>query len=247
MKFIKTTLSAAILVAAGLAAAAAQAETIKAVTADNLSPFSRGADKAMPGFNHELVVEIGKRAGVDIQIEYLPWKRAQKVAKDTPNTLVFGLGRNEKRENNYDWITNLLNVERVFLTTGAPVNSFDEASGLSKVAARSLYYRMLDGQGFTNIEDGQTIANFKKLEAGRVDAVFTVNARAQFTWTQDLGFAADQLTIGESLGRVEIWLAASKGFPADTAKKLHDALQELRADGTYEALHKKYFGELPVS
>jgi len=39
-----------------------------------------------------------------------------------------------------------------------------------------------------------------------------------------------------------IFLAAAKETPDETIKKLHDAVQALHADGTYDRIYGKYFG-----
>ncbi len=226
--------------------ASASAETLRAVTAANLSPFSRGADEALPGFVHEYAVAVAEAAGYELEIEYVPWKRAQEMAQKEPNLLVFGLTRNEAREPLYSWGTNMVTVERVFLTTSTPINSIEEAAGLDRIAARSVYFRSLEGLGWTNVEEGETHANFKKLKAGRVDAVFTVSSRAVFVWTEELGFDRSELVVGEGLRASDIWLGASLGYSPEVIAKLDAANAKLRADGTYAELYAKYFGDLEI-
>lgn len=217
-----------------------------AVSYEGLTPFIRDAKADLPGFNVELMNAVAERAGFDLETEYLPWKRAQKVAEDEPGTIVFGLGRNKKREPKYKWVMNLLTAERVFVSLGDPINSIEDARGLGKIGSRSLYYTQLENQDFTNISNSDIVNNLQKLKAGRVDAVYTVSSRAVFVWSQELGFAPLDLVIGSSISPVTIWLAAHKDFDDAKVERLQEALKELVADGTYDAIHKKYFGDLPV-
>lgn len=227
-------------------ATTANAEAIKVYTADTLLPFVNPETDELPGFNLELTNELAKRAGIEIEVIFLPWKRAQQTVIEGENALLIAPTRNAEREALYEWVTPLLTVERVFLTTGDPVNSFEEARGLKSIAARSVYYRALEEMSFTNIEEADAVANLKKLALGRVDAVMTVSARAQYIWTKVLGYAAEDLTIGEGLATSTIWLGGSPGFDAELMSRLDQANQELRADGTYEKLYAKYFGELKI-
>lgn len=223
--------------------APAQAETYRVVTAETLSPFSRGADKALPGVNHELVAAMAARSGVDLEIEYVPWKRAQAIAKDEPNTLVFGLARNATREPHYAWLVQLRKTEGGFFTTGTRIDTYAEAEGLASIGSRSIYARELLGMGWTNVDESESdVANLRQLQAGRVDAVFGLIERGIFEW-KELGFDPATLVIGEPLMFADQWLAGHKDFPADVGEKLKAALVELQADGTYDALNRKYFGD----
>lgn len=224
----------------------AMAETIRAITADTLSPFTRSADAELPGFSVEYVRAIAAEAGVELEIEYMPWKRAQAVVAEEPDLLLFGATRNAAREEKYDWAVNLITAERVFLTVGDPINSIDEARNLGLIAARSVYLRALEKEGLTNAEEGETVGNMKKLKAGRVDAVFTIAPRAVFNWVQELGYDPADLTVGEAVASGDIWLAASKGYDRAIMRRLEAANQTLRANGTYEQLYRKYFGSLPI-
>lgn len=237
---------AAIACVAALFASPGLSETLRAVTYEGLTPFTREANADLPGFNVELMNAVAEHADFELEIEYLPWKRAQKFAEDEPDTIVFGLGRNEAREPKYKWVMNLLTAERVFVSLGDPINSIEDARGLGQIGSRSLYYTQLENEGFTNIHSSDIVNNLQKLKAGRVDAVYTVSSRAVFVWSEELGFAPKDLVIGSAIAPVAIWLAAHKDFDDAKVERLQTALDELVKDGTYEMIHKKYFGDLPV-
>ncbi len=126
-----------------LATLPASAQTLRAVTADTLSPFSHGPDDPIPGFNVELVRLAAARANLDLTVEWMPWKRAQVVVAEGEGLLLFGATRTAARESRYDWITNLVTVERVYVTIGDAVDSFEAAESLDHIGARSVYLRAL--------------------------------------------------------------------------------------------------------
>jgi len=218
----------------------------RAVTATNLDPYSRGADLEMPGFNHELLALMAERSGVPVKIEYLPWRRAQDMAQSEPGTLIFGITRNEKREPLYQWVSHLLTNETVFISNDAPINSLEEAAALDDVGAFAVRYARLEALGWTNVQEANPLSNYKKLAAGRLDAVWTLASRAAFYWNQEQGLDVSQLVIGEPTSNAELWLAAHPDFPSEDAARLVAAYDEIVADGTYEALHQQYFGELNI-
>lgn len=237
----------AVICAGLLIGTTANAEPLRVVTSASSSPFSRGTEEALPGFNHEYLMLISEHADLDLQIEYLPWKRAQKMAQEEgAELLIFNLTRTAQREPLYDWATRLITVEWAFLSTNTPINSLDDARGLSTIGARSVYKRHLEGEGFANVEEADTVNNFQKMAAGRVDAVFTNIQRARFIWVEELDFNESDLKIGAGLKRGDIWLGATPGYDAEIIAKIDQANAELRVSGAYAELYAKYFGSLPV-
>ncbi len=182
---------------------------------------------------------------MNITIEYMPWKRAQSVAQDTPNTLVFGLTRTEAREPNYSWITKLVDSSDVFVTTGDPVNTYEEAESLTKIAVLdgTPRKRALDSREFGNQQVVPKVElGARMLKAGRVDGWYTVDHRAAYVWKSE-GNALSELTFGDAVKTSEIWLAGNKDMDAEAVEKIKAAMEEIRADGAYEAIFNKYVGE----
>lgn len=222
------------------------AEPLVALTSSSNTPFSRGMDKEMPGFLHEYMLAVAAEAGHDLEIEYDNWSNAQERTQSGSGLLAFGIIRNDARELNYSWITPLITVERSFAGLVTAPNSFDEASTVNRIAARGVYYRGLTGRGLENVVEGETLDNLAALYNGDVDAVYTITVRTVFLWTQELGFPIGELGLGVGLGASDIWLAASPGYPEETLKSLHAANLRLRENGTFAALHKRYFGDLAI-
>ncbi len=238
-------LSAAAMVAVTFSGSAvAHATELKALTAE-LPPYTISADAPLPGIGHELVQEISHRSGVQIDIEYMPWKRAQNMAKETPNTLVFGLTRTPTREPDYMWITKLVDSSDIFVTMDKNVDSYDTAKDLSKIAVMGGTPRekSLVKNGVENIElvpEEQLCA--KMLQAGRVEGWYTLDHRAAFIWKQE-GNKLTDLVLGAPVQTQEIWLAANKDMPAEDVEKIKSAMEDIKADGTYDKIFQKYVGE----
>ena len=220
---------------------------IEAFTA-KLPPFTINPKDNKPGFLHELVVEMAKRSNVNMKINYLPWKRAQKKGQETPNSIVFGMTRTSKREPLYNWLVNLVEPDYVFVSTKAPVNNYDEARKLKAISvlAGTPRERLLKKEKFGNTQSVNKVElNAKKLKAGRVDTWFTLSHRAAYIWLQQ-GFSADKLIIGKSLKKTETWLGGNKVLPKGLKERFEKSLASIKADGTYEKLFKKYFGNVKL-
>lgn len=79
-------------------------------------------------------------------------------------------------------------------------------------------------------------------EAGTCDAVSIDKAVAQYYLQQG---GKDKLKIvGEAITSRGVAMGISKDKP-ELSKQVNEALKELKADGTYAKIYKKWFGEEP--
>jgi ABC-type amino acid transport substrate-binding protein len=72
-----------------------------------------------------------------------------------------------------------------------------------------------------------------------VDAWYTLDHRA-FYAIKSLGGSTKNLTLGTPLGSTEIWVASSKEFDPAISAALVVALDDMRADGTFDKIMQKY-------
>lgn len=215
------------------------AEPIKALTA-SLPPFSISAEKH--GIAHDLVMEISRRSGIKIEIEYVSWKRAQTLTQNTPNTLIFAIGRTETREPLYKWVTELEQAKTVFVTTNNKINSFEEAQKLDNITvlANTPRERKLEKEGFNNYSALQRVELCARvLNGDRADAWYTIDTRAQYVFKED-GLDMNKLIFGEPTNILPLWLAAHPDFDQDVADKLSTAMESIKADGSIEGISQTY-------
>lgn len=57
------------------------------------------------GSSVELVSEIMTAAGIDYDIQVLPWRRAFRLAQEQPNTCLFSMNFTEERQPLFKWVT----------------------------------------------------------------------------------------------------------------------------------------------
>ena len=229
----------------GVLASAARADT-HVVTAD-LPPFSIADHPDRPGFVVELAEAAFKRAGLPYRLEFLPWTRAQAVAKTEPDTIILGLTRTPDREADYQWVAEVLQPKVVFIAVqpGKPIDDIAAAKALPHITVRAStpFETLLKNENFTNVEAVQAEdINAKKLQAQRADAWLTYDLRGVFVW-REIGGNPAQLVVGKPLSEEHLDIAASKQTKDETTSKIAAAVAALRSDGTWDALHKKYFGE----
>ena len=218
------------------------AQTFTAYTA-SLPPFTISMKQM--GIGHELVTELSKRTGHTFNIKYKPWKVAQSSAQKDPNGLIFSISRTSSREPLYNWLVELTQAGTTFVTLGKPINSLDEARTLSKIAVLGGTPRekQLKKEGFTNFESKPyTSVTARFLNSKKVDAWYTLDARAKYVF-KSMKFDTNKLVLGKAIKTTKLWLAGNKSIDMSIKKDLEKAMAEIKSDGTYDKILKKYLGE----
>ena len=94
-------------------------------------PYQIDHKGKLTGVNTEIVRAIFQNAGVEFEIKYVPWSRAQKYVGDDDhkNSAIYCLGRNEQREQKYEWVGVYYYQKVSFLTlknSGVSINNLHD-------------------------------------------------------------------------------------------------------------------------
>lgn len=225
-----------------LSEARAQQTSWRAISGQ-LPPFSY-QDKGRPaGFMVELIGEAAHRSGASLKIEYYPWARAVAMAQAGPDTLIFPLARTPEREGEFAWILPLYAQRYVVI---APRSTQLAADGGIPSHARIGVIR-----GTTLIEDLPALAGkkvlrgrdypnlFRMLDEKMIEVIVGPASIVQASMKR-IGREAADYRVGATLGRFELWLAASRDLPAARAAALEEATRSMRRDGTYDRLLRRH-------
>jgi ABC-type amino acid transport substrate-binding protein len=89
-------------------------------------------------------------------------------------------------------------------------------------------------------ESNDDLTNARKLKLGRIGAWITTDLMARGVY-REAGFDPAELKYGPDLGPVKIsYVAASRDFPKEIANRIANAINQMRADGSYQAIVKRY-------
>lgn len=221
---------------------AGAAESSITVVAAEFPPLTSNAGEQPGGVVLEVVREASKRAGIGLQFSFLPWQRAQLETQGRNDVMIIPFTRTPAREAQYQWIAPVLEFHTVLVTLAKPPTSIEEARGLVVGYVRGTSFKdEVDQAGFPYFEEtNDDLTNAKKLKLGRIGAWITTDLMAHGVYRQ-AGFDPAELKYGPNLGPVKVsWVAASHDFPKETARKLAGAIDQMRADGSYQAIVKRY-------
>jgi polar amino acid transport system substrate-binding protein len=213
------------------------------ITTEHSPPSSmRGADGVITGRATDKIRELMSRSGTDYKIEMLPWKRAFMMAQTQGQTCVYSTSRTPEREALFKWVGPTDEAEWQFwgrADHAFPLNSIEDARKLRIGTyigdARDEYLR---SRGFNVDAVTNDLVNPQKLLLNRIDlwAVAIRNGAAvpgHPDWS-------DKVVPLMVFHRVKVYLACNPSVPDELIDKLNAALTEMRRDGTFTRLERKY-------
>lgn len=225
-------------------ASVASAETFTIMT-EEYPPLNYTENGKLTGLSSDVVTEMLKRLGQQGSIKVLPWSRAYNLIQTKGNHVLFSMVRNEKRENIFKWVGPISSDKMVFFAkkgSDLTINSIDDAKKVKKIGTYkdSALEIFLKENGFKNFESIiDDSANVKKLGAGRID-LWIANYLQGIQTTKKI--AGDSSAVQEvfEIKTTEFYIAFSKSTPDDVIAKWQKVLDEIKNDGTFDNIKKKY-------
>lgn len=238
-KFVKSLLMGALVLSLSVSAMAK--DKIFVGTNAEFPPFEYLEKGEVTGFDIELVNEIGKVMDADVKVldmsfdGLLPALQMKKV-----DLVIAGMTATEERKKTVSFTQPYYTASQVIIVKEGnnSIKSFDDLKG-KKVAV------MLGFTGDTIVSEieGVNVERFNAAYAGimalqvdKVEAVVLDSEPAKNYVKQNPG-----LVLAEADAEQEEYAIALRKNDKALLEKVEKALAELKANGTYDALIKKYF------
>ena len=238
-KFVKSLLMGALVLSLSVSAMAK--DEIFVGTNAEFPPFEYLEKGEVTGFDIELVNEIGKVMDADVKVldmsfdGLLPALQMKKV-----DLVIAGMTATEERKKTVAFTQPYYTASQVIIVKEGnnSIKSFDDLKG-KKVAV------MLGFTGDTIVSEIEGVnverfnaayAGIMALQADKVEAVVLDSEPAKNYVKQNPG-----LVLAEADAEQEEYAIALRKNDKALLEKVEKALAELKANGTYDALIKKYF------
>ncbi|ALV07431.1 substrate-binding periplasmic protein [Roseateles depolymerans] len=203
------------------------------------------------GLTVEIVQAIQQRLGQDLPIEVLPWARAFREAQEQTPTALFATARIPERESLFQWVGPLVQFRSTFYArSGVPVQTrtLDDARHASRILVVRDWYtaQQLRTQGFRNLQTvSDPVQGVRMLMAGR--APLLAGERVSMPQTLALaGVKPSQIRELFSFAVNDGYIAFSLSTPKATVTAWQARLQELKRDGTFQAIYKRWLPNEPL-
>lgn len=216
------------------------------IVTEHYPPYNYEEDGKITGPSTEIIEEIMKRAGFEYEIKVFPWARAYKEAQNKENTLIYSIGRNEEREDLFQWGKPIVDYDIYFYKMKARDDiqlSTIKDIGKYKIGVVRDDFRTqeLQAKGFSdNLKIGNNDTfNTKKLYGGRIDLVPLTELNA--VWLAKMnGLDPSKLEKTISLIETDLYFAFSKNTDQEIVNKCKNAFNSMVKDGTHKKILKPY-------
>lgn len=216
-------------------------------------PFSYEIDNKVSGPAVEIIEAVCEKINVDCSFRLLPWTRAQKQVEWGEANAMFVIGWNKAREEWLFFTPPIMKTEYGFFVRDDNPLEFKDVSGIKGYTvgvygpsntSRTLEKIQTEVGNLVIDRQPDDESGFKKLAAGRVDAVFS-NKAVGFAIInkfnlKKLRYAGRQMDLNYFIG-------FSKKFNDKAlVDRFNSSFMELYKDGTVKEILDKYYLEQAV-
>ncbi len=202
------------------------------------------------GFDIDLIKAIGEHSKFHVNVKVIPWADAfPSLQGGKYDILGSGVGITEERQAIAQFSTPYLESYVAFATTNPKINSTkDMVDKIIGLQSNTAYYKTVqDNFGKTNtIKDYETFfLSCQAMLAGKADAcIGDVTYLKYFKNSLKTDDNVPPIKIFEAVGTDKKLVAfAIQKDNAELLALVNDGLKKVREDGTYNKIHKKWFGD----
>lgn len=232
-----------VLTLAGTFADASAAERPRLYIATEHSPPSSMLDNGqVVGFTTDKVREMMHRAGIDYEIELLPWKRAYLLAQTRIDACVFNVTRIPERESLFKWVGPMHESDwTLFGQSGREykIASIEDARKY-RIGAYfgDVRGETLTAQGFDVAIVNERLSNPRKLMLDRID-LWVSSTQVGGMLIAENGWSGKIVPV-LTFKRTELYLACNPAVPKMLIEKMNSALRAMHSAGITAAIDRKY-------
>ncbi|MEF2231931.1 MAG: transporter substrate-binding domain-containing protein [Pseudodesulfovibrio sp.] len=210
-------------------------------------PLVYEADGDVRGVAPDVVRAIQAELGDTNPLVVMPWLRAYELTRKGTRQALFAIVRIPEREALFKWVGPVFSEGDYFFQKrggGLSIKTLEDARNVARIAVRRDGYthQALKAAGFTNLDVGPSYdSSYRKLVEGRVELVL-MGERTYYYMVKSAGLDPDDFEPTEyQFAESSAWLAFSRDIPDETIARWQQALDKLKANGTYDAILEQNF------
>lgn len=214
----------------------------------NWQPFY-GRDLEENGFFAALSREAFKRAGYELELVFLPWKRALEMAKQGQYDGLLGAYYEEDRAKDFYFTAPIAQNEEVFIQKKGRGITYTDIQELKKVKIGGIRgaapISELIAKGFDVKEVAYDLISIRMLFADRVDVI--IIGKQYFNYMLN-----NENELKTLQGKFDIIMPPFKSYALycpitkkrsdaqEIVDRFNTALESMKADGTYDSILKRF-------
>lgn len=228
----------------------AWAGALRVVTED-YPPYSYLEDGRVVGFSTAVVRAVLAEAGLEEDIQLMPWARAYDLALHGEQVMIYSIARTPSREHKFKWIGQVAPSEWFLYSLGGHalgLKSLDDARKYTiGTVNQDVGEQFLVEHGFDpkrNLQSSNKYEhNYEKLKLGRVDLwianAFVAEYLARRAGDDPAQRLHPELQLHE-LGGDGLYMAFSRNTPDELVERCRRALASVRRNGRLDAIRQSW-------
>ncbi|MDT8999261.1 transporter substrate-binding domain-containing protein [Paucibacter sp. APW11] len=218
---------------------------------EEYAPYNYTIKGKPSGLSVEIVMELQRRMRLDIPIEVVPWARGYRSASTEPWVGLFVTARTAEREPLFQWV-GPISATRAHLyarrgeQTG--IRSLDDARKVPQIMVPREWYihQDLRSRGFTNLEPVSTPADAMRMLLANRSVVIAMDESTVAETMRLAGLVSDPPEPIVKISEALLYIAFSKGTPAEVVQRWQQTLDEMKRDGSFAAIHQRWLPGVPL-
>lgn len=212
-----------------------------------LPPLNFSENGETLGLCSDIVRELQKRTNMTAPLTVVPWARGYQLATKLPNTALFFTTRTAERESLFQWVGPIVNVSSNFYAkagSSLKIDSLADASRVKHIIVHrgSHHEQALTKLGWNNLISVNTPDDAVRtlLRQENDEALTLLTAASIPSILSKRGFAVDAAKPVYLARKSQGYIAISKSTSPEVAIKLQKALDDMKRDGSFAAIYKKW-------
>lgn len=218
------------------------------IVSEAWAPYAFADEHGFHGLDYETANTVFKRMGVDVEWQFLPWKRCLAMIENGKADGILDAYRTPEREATLVFPDEPMSSATLVMYYAKayphPFTAVDQLQGLTIGTLPGwIYYAGFNESTVFKREAGPSPeANFNKLLLGRIDLVITDPRVGHYVLNQ-MGISDSVQQNPLTLGGGDLYLGLRKapGMP-ELAKRFSDELKRFKTEAAYQQLNTLYPG-----
>lgn len=225
------------------------AQSLRIVT-EEFPPYNYTEGNKITGSSTEVVRATLKELKIEADIEIYPWSRSYGLALKNKNTLIYSIGRNSTRENQFKWVGVIAAPVHFYLFAlkkreDIQPRSLDDAKKYTiGTVLNDVREQYLKEKGFTHLESSSFYGeNFDLLMKNKID-LWAMPELVAYYHVKKQRYPPNKILKKayhlDKLSTAGYYMAFSKDSSEELVQKFRKALETIKENGTYQKILNKY-------
>lgn len=210
-------------------------------------PFEYVDDNGEPdGFDVALIKAIGEKLGVSVEVENMEFDSLVSSIGNKIDVAIAGMTVTDERKNSVDFSNSYYDaVQYVIVPEGSEIATFDDLAGKAigvQLGTTGDFIASDDVDGASVSQYNKAVDAVNDLINGRVDCVI-IDKNPALVFESKFAGQVKAIDGAQFDFEVENYAIALPKGDAALADQINKALDELKADGTFDKLVEEYIGQ----